>query len=41
MNEGLFLTLELSIPQWIAFISFAIATVAFFVWVWVLSRKKH
>ena len=33
--------LDVSIPQWIAFIGFAIATVGFFIWVAVLARKKH
>lgn len=32
---------ELSAAQWIAFVSFVIATVAFFVWVANLARRKR
>jgi len=39
MDERSFMLLELSIPQWIAFIGFVIATVGFFVWVAVLWKK--
>jgi len=39
MDERPFMLLELSIPQWIAFIGFAVATVGFFVWVAVLWKK--
>jgi len=41
MDERTFMLLDVSVPQWIAFIGFAIATVGFFVWVAVLARKKH
>ena len=41
MDERPFMLLDVSIPQWIAFIGFAIATVAFFIWVAVLRWKKH
>ena len=39
MDEPSFMLLELSLPQWIAFIGFAIATIGFFVWVAVLWKK--
>jgi hypothetical protein len=40
MDERNLMLLELSIPQWIAFIGFAIATVGFFIWVVTLARKR-
>lgn len=39
MDERPLMLLELSIPQWIAFIGFVIATIGFFVWVAVLWKK--
>ena len=33
MDERPFMLLDLSLPQWIAFIGMVIATVGFFVWV--------
>ena len=41
MDERSFMLLDVSIPQWIAFIGFAIATIGFFVWVAMLAWKKH
>jgi hypothetical protein len=40
MDERNVMLLELSIPQWVVFIGFAIATIAFFIWVITLARKR-
>lgn len=40
MDERTFMLLDVSIPQWIAFIGFVIATIGFFIWVAALARKK-
>ena len=39
MDERPFMLLDVSLPQWIAFIGFVIATIGFFVWVAVLWKK--
>ena len=41
MDERTFMLLDVSVPQWIAFVGFAIATIGFFLWVAALMRKKR
>jgi hypothetical protein len=40
MDERNVMLLELSIPQWIAFIGFVIATIGFYIWIIMLARKR-
>lgn len=40
MNEPSMMLINLSLEQWIAFVGFAITTVAFAVWVTTLLRRK-
>lgn len=40
MDERALMLLDVSVPQWIAFVGFVIATIGFFVWVAALVRRK-